>query len=1077
MTASKSLSITCRLTAVWLAIGLSLPALAAEPETDSAFVISAERWLNAAGPCLVAHNQGVDAIAEYRSAAGERLLWAGSWLGRDGRYLLPPPSPGDTVTLQLTTGETIAPGQVALQSCPPELPGAARDALVQAQDLRLATYFGAPLDGDGVEQAYARALDGLSAAWSSAPALLSILGLTHYEAAAYLRAASRLAEAYDQYGLAAAAFDELDDAPALAAAVNGQGLVAWRQGELDQAVVHFEQSLTIRQALGDLHGVATIANNLGLIHARKGELAAAVAWYEIALGVFQGAADLRRPLQGNDWHAHNQPPEADARAALNTLGNLALVLRQRGQVDLAEQYWRNYLALEAHIASPVVLARARLNFAQLLSTRGRLDEALWQLTVALGHFEQADERRWRVEALTELAMLYQVLGDPAGALAHAREAVAIELEDVAAMAEAHHQLGRLLLFQGEDADAAVALERSVVLARQADSTNRQLRVESDLTRARFLANPSPALLAEQRELHARFVAMGRPAEAAAALSVAGEMQFLLDDPEGARNTLEQAIAGHRAFEDPVAEFHSLALLGRVLGQHDAMAAIETNHRAIELAEGLRYSALPTLRQAELFASLHRVYRQQVRLLVEADRFDAARALAELARGDRSWEPANSHDRNERADLLETRSDLLDRMHRARLDQGRTADSAATVSRLTALQRELDGVETALAASGQHRLPPTLLEAPARTPARLDADTVLLSYLLLDDLILLWITSSDGTRLEQLDRPEALAADIAALQDWLRHPRRAMGWIHAQAGRLGQTLLAPAAADLAGKSRVLVQADDMLHGLPFGLLHWSDPDAGQPLIETHIVGMVTSRNGRSNQPGAGLSSTSLLLVADPGWADDQGVVAMLPEHSLLAGLLRDDGLAELPGSRLEAEAIARRAAEHMPVRLRTGPEASREFILDGGLNNVGIIHLATHGLVDLQYPMLSSLLLASEHAAGPAFLRPSEIADLRLNADLVVLSGCETGRGRIVPGSGALSLARPFLAAGADQVLASLWKIDDARTARFMDRFYQHLLDDSLSPDEALARAQRWTRRQPDTLHPYYWAGFILLSAN
>ena len=85
MTASKSLSITCRLAAVWLAIGLSLPALAAEPETDSAFVISAERWLDAAGPCLVAHNQGVDAIAEYRSEAGERLLWAGSWLGRDGR--------------------------------------------------------------------------------------------------------------------------------------------------------------------------------------------------------------------------------------------------------------------------------------------------------------------------------------------------------------------------------------------------------------------------------------------------------------------------------------------------------------------------------------------------------------------------------------------------------------------------------------------------------------------------------------------------------------------------------------------------------------------------------------------------------------------------------------------------------------------------------------------------------------------------------------------------------------------------------------------------------------------------------
>ncbi len=1071
MTASQSLAIICRFSAVGLAFGLILPALAAESDIASPFVVAAERWQTAAGPCLLAHNRGVDAIAAYRDNAGERVLQAGSWLGRDGRYLLPPPGAGVTVTLQRTTGEAISPDQVALQSCPPELPTDARDALVRAQDFRLAVYFGAPVDGDGIEQAYAQAIAQLTAAENAPTALLPILGLAHYEAAAFFRASSRLAEAYAHYGLAAEAFNELGDAPALAAAVNGQGLVAWRQGELDQAVMHFERSLTVRETLGNLHGVASIANNLGVIHARKGELAAAVAWYELALGVFQGGADLRRPLLANDWHKHDHPPEADARAALNTLGNLAMVLRQQGQVDLAEQYWRNYLTLEAHVASPVVLARARLNFAQLLSTRGRLDEALWQLTVALDQFETAGEQRWIVEALTELAALYQRLGDPDGALAHARAAVAIELEDVAAMADAHHQLGRLLLFQGDAAGAVVALERSLDLAREASSVNRALLAENDLARARFLASPSRAWLDKQQQTHARFVALDRPAEAAMALAVIGEMQFLLGDLDASRLALEQAIAGHRAVDDPVAEFHSLALLGRALAADDGVAAIATNQRAIELAEALRVSALPTLRQAELFASLHLVYQNQIRMLVDAGQPEAARELADLARSQPLWASFGAQDGDPPSDLLAARSDLLDRMHRARLERESAPGSIATVDGMETLQRELDGIESALAMASTSPVPRRRHQLGPSTMV-LAADTLLLSYLVLNDRILLWVTSTEGTRLERLARPAELAADIAALTDWLRHPRWATGRIHARAAALGQALLGPVAADLAGNSRVLVQADDVLHGLPFGLLHWQAEQPGQLLIDTHMVQMLAPDSRREARPGP--AAQALVLMADPGWADEEGTVAMLPEHSLVASLLRDEGLRALPGSRIEAEAIAARAGSHMPVRLRTGPEASREFIVGGGLSDFRIIHLATHGLVDLRYPMLSSLLLASEHAAGPAFLRPSEIAGLRLNAELVVLSGCETGHGRILPGSGALSLARPFLAAGADQVLASLWKIDDARTARFMDRFYQPLLDEALSPAESLAQAQRWTRHQTDTAHPYYWAGFILL---
>lgn len=220
----------------------------------------------------------------------------------------------------------------------------------------------------------------------------------------------------------------------------------------------------------------------------------------------------------------------------------------------------------------------------------------------------------------------------------------------------------------------------------------------------------------------------------------------------------------------------------------------------------------------------------------------------------------------------------------------------------------------------------------------------------------------------------------------------------------------------------------------------------------------------------------MVLADPGWADSDESRPMYPESSLLTRLMRDSALARLPGTRNEAEAIAALESDSLRTQLKLGPSATREFVLDGGLNGYTHLHIATHGLVDLQYPELSALLLASETGIGPAFLRPSDISSLNLDASLVVLSGCDTGYGRVFAGSGAFSLARPFLLAGADQVLASLWKVDDFRTAQFMTRFYHHLFSESLTAGQALTRTRQWMREQRGNGHPYFWAGFVLKSA-
>ncbi|MGI8997186.1 MAG: CHAT domain-containing protein, partial [Pyrinomonadaceae bacterium] len=115
--------------------------------------------------------------------------------------------------------------------------------------------------------------------------------------------------------------------------------------------------------------------------------------------------------------------------------------------------------------------------------------------------------------------------------------------------------------------------------------------------------------------------------------------------------------------------------------------------------------------------------------------------------------------------------------------------------------------------------------------------------------------------------------------------------------------------------------------------------------------------------------------------------------------------------------------------------------------------------------------AGQPVAG--FLRLNEIYNLKLNAELVVLSACRTGLGKEIKGEGLIGLTRGFMYAGSPRVVASLWKVDDVATAELMKRFYQKMLRDHLRPAAALRAAQVEMWRQPRWQSPYYWAAFQL----
>jgi CHAT domain-containing protein len=158
------------------------------------------------------------------------------------------------------------------------------------------------------------------------------------------------------------------------------------------------------------------------------------------------------------------------------------------------------------------------------------------------------------------------------------------------------------------------------------------------------------------------------------------------------------------------------------------------------------------------------------------------------------------------------------------------------------------------------------------------------------------------------------------------------------------------------------------------------------------------------------------------------------------------------------------------------EASKATATGGSLNQYRIVHFATHGLINSRHPELSGIVLSLVDEQGmpqDGFLRLHDVYNLKLSADLVVLSACRTALGKDVKGEGLIGLTRGFMYAGAPRVVASLWDVKDEATAELMKRFYEGMLRRRMTPAAALRTAQLSMAKEKRWEAPYYWAGFVL----
>jgi len=412
---------------------------------------------------------------------------------------------------------------------------------------------------------------------------------------------------------------------------------------------------------------------------------------------------------------------------------------------------------------------------------------------------------------------------------------------------------------------------------------------------------------------------------------------------------------------------------------------------------------------------------------------------------------------------------------------------------------------------------------------LDPDTLLLEYSLGENASYLFVVSQTSITSHPLPKRAEIEATARRVRELLTAPQRRPGDTEAkyrarikeagesywtQAAELSRMLLGPVASQL-GKKRLAIVADGALQYIPFAALPAPSPgnderrNSGaepQPLLVEHEIVSLPSASTlatlRRETAGRKPVEKSLAVLADPVFTDDDtrvgrkvgkagakektrsadsdeiDVVSLqMTRSGRETGVIEAEaGFGRLLSTRREAAAILALVPERERLQALDF-EASRTTALRPELGEYRIVHFATHGLLNNIHPELSGIVLSLGDEVGrpqDGFLRLQDIYNLKLPAELVVLSACQTGLGKEIKGEGLIGLTRGFMYAGAPRIVASLWKVDDLATSELMKRFYQGMLGpEALRPAGALRQAQLSIWKQKQWREPYYWAAFVL----
>ena len=890
-----------------------------------------------------------------------------------------------------------------------------------------------------------------------------------------------LALAY--YQSARAVAERAGDEAGVAAAAQGVGSAYFYLSDFDLSLKNHVDGLRRYEALGDRAGVGNSLTDIGLVHSWRGEHNLALDYYARALQIAEAAADelgTARTLS-NIGIAHYYLGDYDsalesyqrANKLAEKLGNKEGMYITLSNIGNVHHQRGNYLrALDSYRRSLLVSEQLKNKYhPSTLQSIGALhhEQMNYELALefhqqALKLFEESGNKHSAALTLVSIGAVHLRLGDYAQALAYSQKALG--------MAEGTGSKERIV-------DALVNIG---VAHRGLGDHGRALEYFRKALEATEGMGSKEGGVSVLNNISAVALDQGRHAEA-------------LEAAERAAAVAREIGIDYRLWPALL----RVGLAHKALGRHDeARRALE---ESVSVIEGMRAQVAGGERERQrFFEGKLSPYNALVELSAAREDWGAAFAWAErakarvlldvLQRGRVNVTGAmtaseRDRERRVRSDLVALNNQIAQESRKAKPDGSRLAELEARrqKARLAyeAFRTTLYAAHPELKVERGEVSPVSFEEAGALLP---DAQSALVEYAVSEDKVFLFVLTKTGAARApaglKVYTLGAKQADVVAKAEAfrLRLARRDLTY-PAAARELYALLLAPAEAQLRGKTRLVVVPDGKLWDLPFQALQ----DArGRHLVETYAISyapsltvlreMVKLSGGRR-----ATAPPSLLAVGNPSLGAETagGVASGDGRAQLMGGLGR---LPPLPDAERQVKALAEL---YGPARSRvyTG-ESAREGRFKAEAGDFGVLQLATHGVLNDSSPMYSHVLLAGEETGGAedGLLEAWELMGLDLKADLVVLSACETARGRAAAGEGVIGLTWALFVAGSPTTVVSQWKVEAASTTELMLEFHRQLRlreGGAHTPkDVALQRAAKKVLAGSQHRHPFYWAGFVVV---
>src|SRR6266404_3317035 len=867
-------------------------------------------------------------------------------------------------------------------------------------------------------------------------------------------------------------------------------LLYWEMSQYPQAREHFNKAIAIGRELGDRILEASARNNLGLVYDELGEYRRSLDEYNRALELYKGT-DFERGIS-------------------DTIGNIGGKHLLLGEYAEALRYYQQALAIDERLKLKPSICLDLENIGLCLVGLGRAEEAIQTLDRALSIAKEADLRKEEadnqkakgsalmqlgrytealdcyrqarqtyehvglntgpefkqqlIEALGDLGNLEARLGDVASAEKDFRRAIEI------AEAIKHPRgitinliaLGDLEWRRKRLPEAAALYSQALARANEAKdrASIATAKIQLALT-YRDLKRLDDAAKEAQQAREVAQATQARPLEVAA-LYAQGEVAR-------ARGRNEEALNYYSSGEDLVREIGDPELSWRLeFGRGRSLEALKRNEEAlaayqnaVKTIELVRSGLREERFRAGYLEDKYQVYVALVELLLKLGHADEAFVYAEKLRArsyldmlSRGRPPIRNEAQRQTETALQNRIRELQRKleeesAKPSPDQKRQALDLFS-KELGDAERDYENFLDDLRRTEPAYAAVRALSAPSgkEVERRLMPNTALIEYVLGEQSLVVFVLTSDGLRARTVPvRAIDLEARVDTLRDLMLH-KNTDEW-KLPAASLYRTLIAPIeeAGWLQGIKQLYIIPHAILHYVPFAVLLKAVNNRSHFLVDDYVL--------------AYLPAAAALVYTHKPTRSGNSVLAMAPSSTRLQYTQR------------ESQSVSDLfPLQHMLLLGSRATESSFKRLAD----RYDVIHLATHGYFNKFNPLLSGVMLEAD-TQDDGRLEVHEILELKLNAELVTLSACDTALGsgyfaEVPAGDDLIGLTRAFMFAGSPSVLASLWEVNDRSALQLMHSFYGHLRTGDKAT--ALAKAQREMRARGLYRHPYYWGAFTLV---